>query len=111
MADCYAHQVFGNLSCFAPTPERVHSDLSKQVGEDMTDWGRVVALQIETPKTRHADDLYQVLRDLASMARLGIPISCINTYVAAIRNAEELLQKIDDESTEDPTDGKQSHQA
>lgn len=108
MAECYAHEVFGNLSCFAGSPDQVRSSLAGQVGEDMVDWGTVVPLQIETPKSRHADDLYQVLSDLTAMARLGVPISCINTYLAAIRNAEQLLEKIDQESTEDADDEKQT---
>ena len=108
MAECYAHEVFGNLSCFAGTPDQVLASLAGQVGEDMVDWGRVVPLQIETPITRHADELHQVLSDLTSMARLGVPISCINTYLAAIRNAEQLLEKIDQESTEDASNEKQT---
>lgn len=108
MAECYAHEVFGNLSCFAGTPDQVKAALANQVGDDMVDWGRVVPLQVETAKSRHADELYQVLRDLTSMAKLGVPISCINTYLAAIRNAEQLLEKVDNESTEDSTHEKQT---
>lgn len=111
MAECYAHEVFGNLSCFAGTPDQVKAALANQAGDDMVDWGRVVPLQLETAKSRHADELYQVLRDLTSMAKLGVPISCINTYLAAIRNAEQLLEKVDNESTEDPSNGQQSQQA
>lgn len=105
--ECYAHEVFGNLSCFAATPELVKKALANQVGKDMADWGRVVPLQIETAKSRHADDLHQVLRDLTTMAKVGVPISGINTYAAAIRNAEELLAKIEEESTEDVPHEKQ----
>jgi hypothetical protein len=101
MAECYAHEVFGNLSCFAGTPDQVKAALANQAGDDMVDWGRVVPLQVETAKSRHADELYQVLRDLTSMAKLGVPISCINTYLAAIRNAEQLLEKIDEELEKD----------
>jgi len=101
MAECYAHEVFGNLSCFAGTPDQVKAALANQVGGDMVDWGRVVPLQVETAKSRHADELYQVLRDLTSMAKLGVPISGINTYLAAIRNAEQLLEKIDEELEKD----------
>lgn len=101
MAECYAHEAFGNLSCFAGTPDQVKAALASQAGDDMVDWGRVVPLQVETAKSRHADELYQVLRDLTAMAKLGIPISCINTYLAAIRNAEQLLEKIDDELEKD----------
>ncbi len=61
----------------------------------------VAPLLVETAKSRHAEELYQVLRDLTVMAKLGVPISCINTYAAAVRNAEQLLKKIDVESMED----------
>jgi len=108
MAKCYAHEVLGKLSCFAGSPAQVKAALANQVGDDMVDWGRVVPLQVETAKSRHADELYQVLRDLTSMAKLGVPISCINTYLAAIRNAEQLLEKVDNESTEDSTHEKQT---
>tara|TARA_B100000214_G_scaffold318205_1_gene252397 strand:+ start:782 stop:1117 length:336 start_codon:yes stop_codon:yes gene_type:complete len=111
MADCYAHEAIGRLSCFAASPEQVQEHVAERFGEDMTDWGRVLPLQVETAKSRHADELYQVLRDLTSMAKLGVPISCINTYLAAIRNAEQLLEKVDNESTEDPSNGQQSQQA
>jgi hypothetical protein len=101
MAECYAHEVFGNLSCFAGTPDQVKAALAMQVGDDMVDWGRVVPLQVQTAKSRHAEELYQVLRDLTAMAKLGVPISGINTYLAAIRNAEQLLEKIDEELEKD----------
>ena len=101
MAECYAHQVFGNLSCFGGTPDQVKAALANQAGEDMVEWGRVVPLQVETAKSQHAEELYEVLHDLTAMAKLGVPISGINTYLAAIRNAEQLLENIDNESTED----------
>lgn len=104
MADCYAHQLFGDITCIAGSPSQVLDQVSK----DMADMGRLVPLQIETPKTRHADDLYQVLSDLVSMAKMGVPICCFNTYLAAIRNAEQLLEKIDQESTEDADHAKQT---
>ena len=53
-----------------------------------------------TPQQKHAGELHQVLSDLTSMARLGVPISCVQTYLAAIRNAEELLKQIERECTE-----------
>ncbi len=105
MAECYAHEVFGNLSCFAGTPDQVKAELANPAGEDMADWGRVVPLQVETAKSRRAEELYQVLRDLTTMAKLGVPISGINTYAAAVRNSDELLQRIDDEANrEAPAD-------
>lgn len=52
-------------------------------------------------RQRHADDLYQVLKDLTAMAKLAAPITALNTYQAAVRNADELLNKIDEESKED----------
>lgn len=108
MAKCYAHEVLGKLSCFAGSPAQVKAELANRVSDDMVDWGRVVPLQVETAKSRHADELYQVLRDLTSMSKLGVPISCINTYLAAIRNAEQLLEKVDNESTEDSIHEKQA---
>ncbi len=85
--------------------------LTRRTGETIvieTPSGEVVEVtvlgnngQVETAKSRHADELYQVLRDLTSMAKLGVPISCINTYLAAIRNAEQLLEKIDEELEKD----------
>lgn len=61
-----------------------------------------------TVRQKYADDLYQVLKDLTVMAKMGVPISCINTYAAAVRNAEQLLKKIDVESMEDLANEKQT---
>ncbi|MGO1500806.1 MAG: hypothetical protein ACTHWH_05935 [Marinobacter sp.] len=59
----------------------------------------VVPLVRETANTRHADDLHQVLKDLTGLAKLAA--APLNTYQAAIRNADELLKLIEDESTEE----------
>ncbi|GGE75718.1 hypothetical protein GCM10011533_30080 [Streptosporangium jomthongense] len=63
---------------------------------------RKVPLVIETAKNRHADDLHEVLKDLAAMAKMAVAAQ--NTYQAALRNAEELLKQIDRESTEEMSD-------
>lgn len=63
----------------------------------------VVPLVRETAKNRHADELYQVLKDLAGLAKLAA--APLNTYQAAIRNADELLNLINSESTEDANHG------
>ncbi len=56
-------------------------------------------LRAETAKVRHADELYQVLKDLTGLAKMA---ACpLNTYKAAIRNSDELLQQIERESMED----------
>lgn len=55
----------------------------------------VVPLVIETAKNRHADELYQVLKDLTGLAKLAA--APLNTYQAAIRNADELLKQIESE--------------
>lgn len=65
--------------------------------------GCVIPLRAETAKVRHADELYQVLKDLTGLAKLA---ACpLNTYKAAIRNSDELLKQIDRESTEEPNHG------
>lgn len=64
---------------------------------------REVPLMIETPKARHADDLYQVLKDLTGLAKMAS--APLNTYQAAVRNADELLKLIERESTEDLNHG------
>ena len=58
-------------------------------------------------RQRHANDLYQVLKDLTGLAKLAA--APLNTYQAAVRNADELLKTIDTESTEDFSDEKQTH--
>lgn len=58
-----------------------------------------VPLVRETASTRHADDLCQVLKDLVALAKLAA--STLNTYQAALRNADELLKQIDRESAEE----------
>lgn len=57
--------------------------------------GCAMPLRAETAKVRYADELYQVLKDLTGLAKLA---ACpLNTYKAAIRNSDELLQQIDRE--------------
>jgi len=63
-----------------------------------------VPLVIETPKARHADELYQVLKDLTGLAKLAA--SALNTYQAALRNADLLLEQIERESMEDSSNDK-----
>lgn len=96
MAEYYAHESLGKLSCLGSNSEEVRVQVAQKFGDDMADWGRVVPLQLETASTRHADDLCQVLKDLTGMAKLAA--SHLNSYHAAIRNAEELLNLIDNES-------------
>ena len=61
--------------------------------------GCAMPLRAETAKVRHADELYQVLKDLTGLAKMA---ACpLNTYKAAIRNSDELLQQIERESMED----------
>lgn len=62
-----------------------------------------VPLVVESAKVKHADDLYQVLKDLTGLAKLAS--SPLNAYQAAIRNADELLKQIERESTEDVSHG------
>lgn len=71
----------------------IGADISEQVAKYKL---IQVPLVRETASTRHADDLCQVLKDLTGMAKLGA--SHLNSYHAAIRNAEELLNLIDNES-------------
>lgn len=59
---------------------------------------RRVPLMIETATARHADDLHQVLKDLVGLAKLAS--APLNTYQAAIRNADELLKLIEHEEKE-----------
>ncbi|MFP3979135.1 hypothetical protein [Marinobacter sp. KMM 10035] len=61
----------------------------------------VVPLVRETAKTRHADQLYQVLKDLTGLAKLAA--STLNTYQAALRNADELLKLIESEQRSEET--------
>ncbi len=63
----------------------------------------VVPLVRETANTRHADDLHQVLKDLTGLAKMAS--APLNTYQAAIRNADELLKQIESESTEEESHG------
>jgi hypothetical protein len=62
-----------------------------------------VPLMIETAKARHADELYQVLKDLTGLAKMAS--APLNTYQAAVRNSDELLAQIERESTEDKCHG------
>lgn len=57
---------------------------------------KVVPLMLETAKARRADELYQVLKDLTGLAKMAS--APLNTYQAAMRNADELLKQIESES-------------
>jgi hypothetical protein len=65
--------------------------------------GCVIPLRAETAKVRYADELYQVLKDLTGLAMMAS--APLNTYQAAVRNSNELLQQIERESTEDSSHG------
>lgn len=60
---------------------------------------RVVPLTRETAKAKHADELYQVLKDLTGLAKLAS--APLNTYAAAVRNADELLKQVELEEEND----------
>ncbi|SOB76141.1 hypothetical protein SAMN04488490_1817 [Marinobacter sp. LV10R510-11A] len=64
---------------------------------------RRVPLMLETAKARHADELHQVLKDLTGLVKMAS--APLNTYQAAIRNADELLKQIESESTEEESHG------
>jgi len=49
-------------------------------------------------KQDRAAELHQVLKDLTGLAKLAA--APLNTYEAAVRNADELLKQIDRESLE-----------
>ncbi len=65
--------------------------------------GCTVPLRVETAKVRYANELHQALKDLTGLAMMAA--APLNTYQAAVRNSNELLQQIERESTEDLNHG------
>jgi len=66
--------------------------------------GCVVPMRVETAKVRHANELHQTLKNLTGLAKMAA--SPLNTYQAAIRNADLLLEQIERESMEDSSNDK-----
>ncbi len=60
--------------------------------------GCAVPLRVETTKVRYANELHQALKDLTGLAMMAA--APLNTYQAAVRNSNELLQQIERECVE-----------
>tara|TARA_R110001583_G_scaffold25218_1_gene91431 strand:- start:1488 stop:1784 length:297 start_codon:yes stop_codon:yes gene_type:complete len=98
MADAFGLRWPGDTELFTACT------LGTDVNEQIESYKLVkLPLIIETAKARHADELYQVLKDLTGLAKMAS--APLNTYQAAVRNADELLKQIERESTEDKCHG------
>lgn len=81
--------------------------------KNQADWcveradGCVVPMRVETAKVRHANELHQTLKNLTGLAKMAA--SALNTYQAAIRNADLLLEQIERESMEDSSNVSNDH--